>query len=268
MYRFLLTIFLMNVFWSAGHGQSVPNKQTSPIRIGERLTYLGELNRIVRGIDIGEMTFSVVPEEASGSAVILSEAKSRGSLTALLRFSFLQRYASYVSLDGKRAIRTTKYDAQRERVRESDALFSYEKNSVTFIEKNPKNPNAPPRTIASELDGDTHDIITAIFFLRGAPLKVGNSFEVPVSDSGLVYRIPVRVTGKEYQKTYLGRVLCVRVEPDVFGAGRFIEQKGSMVIWITDDERRIPVRSQIKTEMGRLEIKLKSYSTPTIQSAK
>jgi hypothetical protein len=31
-----------------------------------------------------------------------------------------------------------------------------------------------------------------------------------------------------------------------------------MFIWITDDARRIPVRSQVNSPIGRVEIKLKS----------
>lgn len=51
--------------------------------------------------------------------------------------------------------------------------------------------------------------------------------------------------------------MCFRIEPEVFGNNRLIEQEGSMILWITDDARRLPVRSQIKTDLGKLEVKLK-----------
>jgi hypothetical protein len=92
------------------------------------------------------------------------------------------------------------------------------------------------------------------------PLAVGKKFEVTVSDTGLVYKVPVRVTAREQQKTVLGKVWCFRVEPDVFGPGRMIEDKGKMTIWVTDDAKRIPVRSRIDTTFGRVEVKLKSMS--------
>jgi hypothetical protein len=34
-----------------------------------------------------------------------------------------------------------------------------------------------------------------------------------------------------------------------------------MVIWITDDARRIPVRSQVNASIGKIEIKIQSIST-------
>ena len=55
--------------------------------------------------------------------------------------------------------------------------------------------------------------------------------------------------------------MCFRVEPDVFGTGRLVEGKGSMIIWITDDARRIPVRSQVNASIGKIEIKIQSLST-------
>lgn len=230
-----------------------------PFGIGERLTYHGELSKIIRGIDLGDMSFVIAPNSTSSGFVIKSEAKSRGSLLAILRFSFLQKYESFVESETFRADRTVKYDEQKDRVRESDTVFDYSNQTVTFTERNPKNPTGAPRKIASGIKGDTHDIITGIYALRTMPLSVGSTFEVPVSDSGLVYSIPVRVTAKEIQKTALGKLLCFRVEPEVFGHDRFIEEKGQMVIWITDDERRIPVRSEIKTGFGRIDIKIKSF---------
>ena len=107
----------------------------------------------------------------------------------------------------------------------------------------------------------THDLISAIYALRRLPFAVGKTFELTISDSGLVYKVPIRVTGREMQKSILGKNWCWRVEPEVFGENRMIEQKGDMTIWITDDARRIPVRSRIDSEIGRIEVKLKKSET-------
>jgi hypothetical protein len=92
------------------------------------------------------------------------------------------------------------------------------------------------------------------------PLTVGQTIQMTVSDSGLVYTVPVTVAARELQKTIFGKVWCFRIEPDIFGPGRLIERKGSMKIWLTDNDRRLPVRSQINTEYGRVEVKLKTAS--------
>lgn len=260
----LLFFTLGMMFFSAGavlaqNGASSPGKSTLPFGIGEQLAFKGELDKIIRGLDFGDMTFTVIPNPGTEGFIIRSEAKSRGTLLALLRFSFLQKYDSVVATSTLRADRTVKFDQQRQRVRESETVFDYENRRVTFTERNPKTPLNAPRVIASDLPGDTHDIITGIYALRTLPLEVGKSFDVTVSDSGLVYRIPVTVTAREYQRTVLGRVMCFRLEPKVFGKDRFIEDEGSMVIWVTDTPQRIPIRSRIETGLGKVDIKLKSY---------
>jgi hypothetical protein len=157
-------------------------------------------------------------------------------------------------------MRTVKHDVQKDRVRDSEALFDYGENRVTWTETDPKEPMKPPRRIASEIEGTTHDLISGVYSLRMLPLKVGETFNLKISDSGLVYDVPVRVTARERQKTDIGKVMCFRIEPDVFGPGRLVESDGKMVIWITDDARRIPVRSQVNASIGKIDIKIQSIS--------
>jgi hypothetical protein len=120
----------------------------------------------------------------------------------------------------------------------------------------------PPRRIASEIGDQLYDMISAIYAVRLMPLAVGQRVELNVSDSGLIYKVPFSVTAREVQKTILGKVACFRVEPDIFGPGRLIERKGKMIIWMTADERHIPVRAQLNTEFGKVDVKLKSYTKP------
>ena len=116
----------------------------------------------------------------------------------------------------------------------------------------------PPRRIASEIDDVSHDLISGVYSLRLMPLAVGKSFRMSVSDSGLVYEIPVRVTGRDEQKTIFGKQWCFRIEPEIFGKNRLIEREGSMTIWITDDLRRLPVRSVVNSPYGKIDIRLKT----------
>jgi len=116
----------------------------------------------------------------------------------------------------------------------------------------------PPRRIASKIDDVSHDLITSLYSLRMMPLAVGKTFRMSVSDSGLVFDIPIRVTARELQKTIFGKQWCFRIEPEIFGPGRMIEREGSMTIWLTDDARRLPVRSVVNSQYGKIDIRLKS----------
>jgi len=237
-------------------GKRIAEKR--PFAPGEVLQYEAKLSKITRGIPVGNLTFTVSNTPDNGNYLIKADAVSKGSLLSIARYSFLQKYESTIGFKDFRALKTTKHDVQKDRIRDSEAVFDYGDKRVTFVETNPNEPMKPPRKIASVIPDQAHDIISGIYDLRLLPLAVGKTFDLTVSDSGLVYQIPVKVTARELQKTVLGKVWCFRVEPDVFGPGRMIEKEGSMMIWITDDARRIPVRSQINASIGRIEIKLKS----------
>ncbi len=234
--------------------------QTKPFAVGEVLSYEGKFSKIIQGIAVADLTFIFTNAPNNTDYLIKTEAKSKGSLLKLFRYSFLQQYESTVDNQIFQILKTVKHDVQKERVRDSESVFDYEGKQVTFVETNPKEPMRVPRKIASEIKDETHDMVSGIYALRMMPLAVGKVFELTISDSGLVYKVPVRVTARERQKTIFGNVTCFRVEPEVFGNNRLIEQKGSMIIWITDDPRRVPVRSQINTDKFKIEVKLKTIN--------
>ena len=235
--------------------------QKKPFTVGEVLTYEGKVSKIIQGIAVADLTFTFTNASNGVDYLIKTEARSKGSLLRLFRYSFLQQYESTVDNQNFRILKTSKYDEQKDRIRSSEAIFDYDNRQVTFSETNPQEPMRPPRKIASEITGEVHDMVSGIYALRMMPLAVGKIFEITISDSGLLYKVPVRVTRREIQRTALGKVMCFRVEPEVFGINRLIEQEGSMIIWITDDARRIPVRSQIKSNIGKIEVKLQKVST-------
>lgn len=264
MKRTILRLFNAAIFLIAlcGAAFSQPNtnvpRAKAPFEVGEVLTFEGKLSKIISGISVAELTFTVLDSPGGEDYLIKAEARSKGTLLKLFRFSFLQRIDSTIDRERFYALKTVKHDVQKERVRDSEAFFDYGGRRVTYTETDPKDPMRPPRRIASEIEGSTHDIISGIYSLRLLPLAVGRTFEISVSDSGLVYKIPVKVTARERIKSAIGRVWCFRVEPDVFGQGRLIEREGSMVIWITDDAQRIPVRSTVNASIGKVDIMLRS----------
>jgi hypothetical protein len=251
-------LFKLTILACCGLSFAQSGGKNEVFTVGESLSYEGKMSKaIFRGISVADINFTVARASNGQDYLIKTEARSKGSLTKLFRFSFLQSFESTVEAEKFRILKTTKRDEQGERVRDSEALFDYAEKRVTYIETDPNDRMRPPRKIASGIDQNTQDLISGIYTLRRLPLAVGKTFHVTVSDSGLVYKIPVRVAAREQQNTILGKVWCFRVEPEVFGANRVIEQKGTMTIWIMDDPRRVPVRAQINTGGYKIEVKLK-----------
>jgi hypothetical protein len=230
---------------------------------GETLKYEGKLNWMAMSFAIADLTFTGTESPDNSGLLIKAEATSKGTLTSLLHFSFVQQINSNVDLAGFRAAKTDKHDVQKDRVRDSQAVFDYTQKRVTYIETDPKDAMRAPRRIASDISDPTYDLVSAIYYIRLQDLAVGKTFTVEVSDSGLVYKVPVSVTAREKQNSPFGKVMCWRVEPDIFGPGRLIDGGGKMVIWMTADSRHIPVGAKVNARVGTVNIRLKQYREPS-----
>ncbi|MEQ1924381.1 MAG: DUF3108 domain-containing protein, partial [Pyrinomonadaceae bacterium] len=215
---------------------------------GESGEYEAKYSKII-SFSIAELKIQTSLAPNGNDLIIKGDATSKGTLAKMFSYSFVQNYVSTVDLNGFKILKTVKHDVQKERVRDGEAIFDYGQKRVTYVETDPKDPNRPPRRIASDIDETMNDISSAVFAMRLLPREVGRRSEIPLSESGIVYRVPLAVTRRELVKTDIGKLWCFRVEPDIFGPGRLIEEKGKLVIWVTEDERRIPVKAQVNVSV-------------------
>ena len=54
----------------------------------------------------------------------------------------------------------------------------------------------------------------------------------------------------------------------MFGAANLSRSRGQLSIWITDDSRHLPVKAQLKVDIGTFDIKLKRLSFPETRQAR
>jgi hypothetical protein len=247
-----------------------------PFIPSEELVYEGEFTRsILRGINIAELKFKARRQEPAAGAleaaaegaspapqalVLTTEVISKGFFSKLFGVTFKFHAESQVEPVGFHVMRTTKTDEQGKRVRTSEAVFDQQAKTVEYTERDPNNTQQAPRVITAALEGPTQDIVSAIYFLRTQPLTPGQTFNIAISDSGRVYQVPAQVVAeKKKMKSVIGKVEVVRVDVDLFGPGRPVaEGKGKMSIWVTSDERHVPVKARLSHDMGQLDITLKS----------
>ncbi len=256
--RFIVLIAVLALCWVQVSAQTEP--ELNPYPAGESLTYIGKFKRFGFSFAIAEMDFKVMETAPDGHHYVVTEANSKGNLARLFNFKFYIKIDSIIDREKFHVEQTKKRDEQGDRIRNSEADFDYEYERVVYTETDPNNPTKAPRRVASEIGPDTQDIVSAVYKLRSLDLAVGKSFNFKVSDSGLVYDIPVKVTAREQIKSELGKRWCWRIDPEIFGPGRIIEREGSLVIWITDDEDRVPVLAKLDTKLGDVEIKLREFA--------
>ena len=197
--RKLQIIFLFLIGCSTVFAQAVK----SPYQVGEKLTYDAKLSKsIVRGIDVGDLTFTVTKTPDGRDFFIDSEAKSSGTLVGLFKYKFYERLESTVDGEKLQIKKSIRRDEQNDRTRDGIADFDYDQHTVTYIETDPNDATRPPRAVASDLVENTQDFVTALYMLRTMPLAVGKDLTLTISDSGLVYEIPVKVTAREKMSSH------------------------------------------------------------------
>ena len=109
---------------------------------------------------------------------------------------------------------------------------------------------------AVTIKGMEHSIMSAFYYVRTMPLTVGDTSRFSAVSGKKRYELKVLVHGKEEIKTAaLGKVKTVKVEPVLDGDGIF-NSKGRIFIWLTDDDRRIPVLMQCEIALGSIKAKL------------
>jgi hypothetical protein len=247
----------------------------------EELHFEAEFSRsVLRKLDVADIKFrasrtpvAAKAEESTDPSpyalTFTADVSSKGFFARLFNLKFRERVESTVEPVSFTVQKTTILDEPGKRVRATEATFDRSRGKMTWTLRDPNNPAAEPRHAITDFSGQLQDVLSAIYFIRTQPLEVGTSFDIFIGDGGKVYKIPVKVVEKKRMKTVLGRVDVLRVNPELFGPERLIdEEKGEFSIWVTADARHIPVGGRVKTDYGTFEIKLKKVITDPPPPAK
>jgi hypothetical protein len=99
------------------------------------------------------------------------------------------------------------------------------------------------------------DILSAFYYTRTQLLHPGQAFDIDCFGGKRVYPLRVLIHRREKTTVPAGTFRCVVVEPVLRDEGLF-NQKGKLTIWMTDDERRIPVLMKSKVLIGSIDVRL------------
>ena len=92
-------------------------------------------------------------------------------------------------------------------------------------------------------------------FLRASqPLELGQSFHMPVADSMRVVDVMMKAEAREQITTPAGTFQTMRAQP-LADAG-VVKNRGSIWIWYTDDQRRLPVQMRARLFWGTITLRL------------
>jgi hypothetical protein len=274
MRKTLFTLFVILAMATAlATAQSVPEKiaatptinQPLPFKAGETLTFEISFSKLIFSGIIGDLKLTVTQAESEKQSEskkqperleLQAEANSKGFFPKLFGLKVKDRSKSVVSATDLGLHSSTKNVDEGRTRKEQTATIDREAGRVTFTERDLVNTKAEPKTKQAPSPAWVQDMISACYFVRTQKLQDGEAIPIPISDGGAVYHIEVLVEKREEVKVEAGKFKAIRLNAKVFD-GRYIKRSGEMFIWVSDDDKRIPVKAKIKTSGATITIELK-----------
>ncbi|TBR19175.1 DUF3108 domain-containing protein [bacterium] len=99
--------------------------------------------------------------------------------------------------------------------------------------------------------GAVQDILSSIYLVRPRRLAVGDEIVLDVNTRSN-WPLTIKVLRKHKVKVPAGTFSCVVVEPMLRDEGIFIQKGRSLQVWLTDDDRHIPVLMQVDILIGSI----------------
>jgi hypothetical protein len=109
-----------------------------------------------------------------------------------------------------------------------------------------------PDSSVVEVPPEVHDVLTSLYFIRTVPLEVGKSVLIQNHSDRKNYALEVKVVRTERVSVPAGEFDCFVVEPILKASGLF-QHQGRLTVWLTRDQRRMPVRMSGKIVVGSID---------------
>jgi hypothetical protein len=186
-------------------------------------------------------------QQMDGREVMLLQARAESNKFFSAFYKVRNRITSYWDREGRFSRRYAENRREGGYRTQSDIRFDYDHLEAHYDDGRtfPVTPNV-------------QDALSSFYYTRTQALPVGGSIVFDYHASRKNLPLEVKVLGRETVSTPAGKFRCVAVEP-LLKAGGIFKKKGRLVIWLTDDERRMPVLMKSKVTIGSISVVLQEY---------
>jgi Protein of unknown function (DUF3108). len=236
--RRLRVLVLLLALVSGQASLPAQEKPDPPAFLGETLRY----EMTILGVAGGELTLSAGATELQGRPAYKLEMSALSNNFLSKFFLVRDNIVSWIDPKSFRSLRFEKHTVEGKRVKDELTEFDYEKGIARL-----EGTSVP-------LAEATLDSLSSVYYLRTLKLDGEKPIELQVF-SGKPRALKVEIQGRETVVVPAGTFQTIRVEPKSAGSGLMGK---NLVLWLTDDARKIPVQLRSKLKVGTLVGKLKA----------
>jgi hypothetical protein len=234
------------IFCAAITAEAQSSKNQKAFTLGERLVFDVKYGFITAGQAV--MMISAY-EWVEGNQCLKVQFNARSTPTFSFFFEVIDRYETYLDVDGIFPWRFEQHIKEGKYVRDFSAVFDQRMHVAKTTEGNfPIPPNV-------------HDILSAFYYARTldySKSRPGDKVMLQNFYKDKTYPLAVQYLGRESVEVDAGTFNCIVVEPMVEEGGLF-KSEGKVVLWMTDDERKMPVKVSTKVLIGSINAELREY---------
>ena len=182
---------------------------------------------------------------------LLSEAQSNGFADTFYKVRDINE--SWVDAGDLRSLGYSKKLREGSFFRDEWVVFDYA-NKTFASHRIDRDGTVTPTS--GTIPGPVQDMLSSIYYLRPRQLKVGDEIVLDVNTKS-IWPLVVKVLRKEKVTVPAGTFSTVLVEPAIRKEGIFIQKGKKLEVWLTDDERHVPVMMRVEVFFGHVSAYLK-----------
>lgn len=206
----------------------------------EVLDYAIEWRLIPAGA--AKLTFLTLPRSSAAATELRLHIESAGLVSRLFRVE-----DDYTSLQGPNFCAQSTFLVAHEgnRNKETRVIYDPQARRTTWLEKDFTKNATHTQTV--EIPPCVHDVLGGLMVLRNLRLETGKTVRLPLSDGKKFVQARVESQRREEVRTDLGTFKTIRYEVFLFDNVLY-KRSGHLHVWLTDDERRLPVQLQVRLQ--------------------
>lgn len=245
----LLAVILSSIFvpfLSAQENDEYRTIENNAFKVGEKLTFNLKYGFVTAGISVMQIEDirKIFGRDTYHISFTVNSVPSFDWI-----YKVRDRYETYLDVKGIFPWRFEQH------IREG----SFSRDLSAFFDQ--KHGKAKTTQGTYEIPKYVNDIVSAFYLARTydySKMNKGDLIHLYNFYKDKAYGLDIKYLGKETIDTPAGKFNCIIVEPVIKEGGLF-KSEGSIYVWLSDDQVKIPVRVKTKVVVGSVDAYLASY---------